>query len=93
MTTGLKIISDMTQNCIYCWNSGEYGVPLHYSFPLLQGPLWPAVVVPVRVQSIGQTDLLFILDTNYVQADDYRQNKIITTEHLQENQLSVLNNP
>ena len=36
------------------------------SLSLLPGSLWPGMVVPVRVTSVGQTDLwkLFVLDRN-----------------------------
>ena len=43
--------------------SGECGVPI--SLPLFPDPLWPEVIVTVRVSSIGQINLwkLFIFDS------------------------------
>ena len=45
------------------------------SLPLIQGPLWPEVVVPVRVQFIGQIQLFhhslcFLKIFNYVQTNE-----------------------
>ena len=50
----------MTLNCIWWWgsNSGVWSTP---SLSLLPHPLWPGVVVPVRVQSMDQIDILKII--------------------------------
>ena len=40
---------------IQFWNSGgQWSTP---TLPLLADPLWPGVVVPIRVQSMGQINL------------------------------------
>ena len=41
------------------WSSGESG--LHLQLLLLPGPLWPGVLVPVRVQSMGHIEILIHL--------------------------------
>ena len=46
------VVSVLVMTLKYNWGSfGEYGVPIHC--PLLQGPLWLGVVVPVRVSSMS----------------------------------------
>ena len=49
----------MTLNSIWCWcSSSEVLVNVEYlSLPLLSGPLWYGVVVPVRVPFWDQIDL------------------------------------
>ena len=37
------------------WTTGECGAP--FLLPLLPGPLWPTMLVSVRVPSMGQIDL------------------------------------
>ena len=43
---------------------GMWSIP---SLPLLSGPLWPGVVAPNRVPSMGPIELF---DLNYVQTND-----------------------
>ena len=58
----LKECPDMTLiNLIlksqYCWRFGDVEFPM----PSLIGPLWPGVVAPDRVQSIGHIELFWHL--------------------------------
>ena len=46
--------------------------------PLLPGPLWPWVVAPDRVLSMGQIELFEIL--NYVQINDLRLIELLEIE-------------
>ena len=58
--TSASSVQDMTLNNLmvrfqYCWSFGE-------CIPLLPGPLWPGVVAPDRVLSMGQIELNCMLN-------------------------------
>ena len=55
-----RCVLGMTLNCIWLWglSSVDLGMWSATSLPLLPGSLWPVVIIPVKVPSRGQIDLL-----------------------------------
>ena len=53
----------MTLNCIWWWDSSPGALEnVEYLFiAVLQAPLWPGVVVRIRVPSMGQIELFYRL--------------------------------